>query len=72
MQNSAIVTRLSQFTANPSEIIYAITMQDILTAIARRIGEDAIALTTDDLQLPGEEVKESIIIWTSGSMSTWD
>lgn len=52
---------------NPSETIYAVTVQDILTAISRRMGQGALTLTAEELQLAREEVKEaSTIIWTSG------
>jgi acetylglutamate kinase len=60
MQQSEIVLHLSNLTTNPSEVIYAITMQDILTAIARRMGEEALTLTSEDLQLAREEVEVAI------------
>ncbi len=59
MQHSEIITRLSRRT-DPSEAIYAVTKQDVLTAIARRMGEEALTLSADDLQLAGDEVKEAI------------
>lgn len=59
MQHSEIITHLSRFT-DPSEIIYAVTMQDVLTTISQRIGEDVLTLTAEDLQLAREEVKEAI------------
>lgn len=62
MQHGEIITLLSEqlTTVSPSEIIYAITMQNILSAIVRRMGEDALTLTADDIQLACEEVKEAI------------
>ena len=36
---------------NPSEVIYATTTRDILAAITRRMGHDALSLTADDLEL---------------------
>jgi len=59
MNQSEIITQLSQLT-DPSEVIYAVTMQDILTAIARRMGEGVLTLTAEDLGLAREEVKETI------------
>lgn len=60
MKHSEIINRLSQLTADSSEVIYAVTMQDILTAIAHRMGEKALSLTAEDLVLAREEVKEAI------------
>ena len=43
MNHTEIVSRLSRLIdSTPSEAIYSITMQDILTAIARRMGESAL------------------------------
>ena len=47
-------------TADPTEIIYAVTMQDILSAIERRLGEDSSTLTEDDIRLACDEVKAVI------------
>ena len=41
MQYEEIVSRLFQITDNPSEVIYSITMQQVLTAIAYRMGDKA-------------------------------
>ena len=51
---------MQHLTVDPSEIIYAVTMQDILSAIERRLGEDACTLTEDDIRLACEEVKIAI------------
>lgn len=59
MQRAEIITRFSRLT-DPSEVIYAITMQDILTAIVRRMGEAAFTLSAEDLELARDEVKEAI------------
>jgi hypothetical protein len=59
MLHNEIVSRLAKIT-DPSEVIYSITMQDILSAIARRMGEDALTLPSEDLELAREEVKEAI------------
>lgn len=41
-----------------SEVIFSVTMQDILTALARRL--DVSTLSVADLKLAREEVKEAI------------
>ncbi len=52
MTHDAVVAHLSQLIDNPtSDILYAITLHDLLTAIAHRMGTDALSLTTEDLQL---------------------
>ena len=38
---------------DPSEVIYAVTLQDILTAIERRLGK--VTLSEEDIQLACEE-----------------
>jgi len=40
---------------NPTEVIYAVTLQDIRSAIARRLGEQTV-LSEADLQLARAEV----------------
>ena len=58
MQHAEIVSQLYRRIDSPSsEVIHAITMQDILTAIARRMGDDALSLSADDLELAREEVR---------------
>ncbi|MFH1218148.1 MAG: hypothetical protein V1706_16765 [Pseudomonadota bacterium] len=57
MQHEEIVTQLP---VNPSEIIYAITMERILSAIVNRLGEDALNLSVEDLHLAREEVLAAI------------
>lgn len=59
MQHANIVSHISRLT-DPSEAIYSVTMQDILIAMARRTGQEAITLSAEDLQLAREEVKEAI------------
>ena len=60
---------MSHLTVDPSEIIYAVTMQDILSAIERRLGEEACTLTEDDIRLACEEVKIAIDHnWIYGSI----
>jgi hypothetical protein len=60
MNHNEIVTRLSQIALSPSEIVYAITMQSILSAIVRRLGEDALTLSPEALHQACEEVKDAI------------
>jgi hypothetical protein len=62
MQHQEIVTRLAKrmIAVNPSEIIYSITMQSIISAIVQRLGEEALDLSVDDLHLARDEVKIAI------------
>jgi hypothetical protein len=60
MNHNEIVIRLSRIAVSPSEIIYAITMQNVLTEIARRMGEDALELSVKELNQACEEVKIAI------------
>lgn len=57
MQNKEIV---SQLPVNPSEVIYAITMETLLAAIVNRLGDEALKLTEEDLNLAREEVLAAI------------
>ncbi|MCB2183111.1 MAG: hypothetical protein KQH63_13835 [Desulfobulbaceae bacterium] len=56
MQKQEIINLLSQNAANPSEIIYAITMENLLSAIVNRMGEEALNLSVEDLHLARDEV----------------
>ena len=60
MQHKEIVNRLSRITANSSEIIYSVTMKDLLTAVVARLGDEALNLSNVDLLLAREQVKEAI------------
>ena len=42
---------------DPSEVIYAVTVRDILSAIKRRMGEVSSSLPEEDIRLACEEVK---------------
>ena len=44
----------------PPEIIHEITTENIISAIVRRMGEKALELSADDLDLAGDEVKAAI------------
>ena len=59
MQHHESVTQLANIT-DPSEVLYAVTMQDVLAAIAKRIGGEALTLSVEELELAREEVKEAI------------
>ena len=57
MNHAEIVSALSRLIANPtSEVLYSITMHQVIQQIAYRMGEDALSLTTCDLQLLREEI----------------
>lgn len=46
---------------DPTEVVFAVTIQDIRSAIARRLGEqEALALSNTDLQLAREEVTAAL------------
>ena len=42
------------------EIIYSITMQSVLTALEHRLGEEALSLSAEDLELARDEVRTAI------------
>ena len=44
----------------PPEVIYEITTENIISQIVRRMGEEALELSAEDLELAGEEVKAAI------------
>ncbi|MEI6494828.1 MAG: hypothetical protein WCO03_02080, partial [bacterium] len=60
MTNPEIATVLLNRMENNPEPIYSITMQDVISSIANRLGEEALSLSEEDLQLAREEVKEAI------------
>jgi hypothetical protein len=60
MSHEEIVNRLSRIAASPTEVVYAITMQSVLSEIARRMGEDALELSVEELTQACEEVKDAI------------
>ncbi|HIJ80424.1 MAG TPA: hypothetical protein HPP76_01790 [Desulfuromonadales bacterium] len=55
MRQQEIVRHLSRIT-DPSVIIYTLTMHDVLTAIVRGIGSEALTLSQSDLNQAKEEV----------------
>ena len=44
----------------PPEVIHEITTETIISEIVRRMGEDALELSAEDLELAREEVKAAI------------
>lgn len=59
-QTSDIVAALLAKLPDPTVGVYQITMQDLVTAIVRRVGDSALLLTPDDLLLAREEVQAAI------------
>ena len=47
-------------TIDPEEIIFSITVLDLVRAIERRLGEEALSLSVEDLQLAIDEIKAVI------------
>ena len=56
---------------DPNEIIYSITMQSILTAIENRLGKEALALTTEDIQLARDEFLDRLLIFAGYYFSSF-
>ncbi|GFO62328.1 hypothetical protein [Geomonas paludis] len=52
-----IVTTLCGKLPDPSEVVYVVTMRDLLAAIVRRLREDSLRLTVEDLHLARDEVQ---------------
>jgi hypothetical protein len=44
----------------PPEVIHSITTENIISAIARRMGEEALELSAEDLELAKAEVSAAI------------
>jgi hypothetical protein len=57
MAPDEIVSTLSRKLIDPSELVYVVSMRNLLTAIAVRLGEEALQLTPDDLLLARDEVR---------------
>ena len=58
MNHEEIATRLCLIY--PSEVIYEITMETVISAIIRRLGEKALDLSEEDIELARDEVKAAI------------
>jgi hypothetical protein len=57
MQHQELARHLS---IDSAEIVYAITMETVLSAIVNRLGDEALTLSVDDLHLARDEVKAAI------------
>lgn len=57
MQHQELARHLS---VNPTEIVFAVTMETVLSAIVKRMGNEAITLTGEDLNSACAEVKAAI------------
>ena len=56
MTHDEIVSHLSRLIDSPtSDVLYSITLKDLLTAIAHRMGDNALSLSVSDLQLARED-----------------
>jgi len=44
----------------PPEVIHEITTENIISEIVRRMGEEALELSAEELELAGDEVKAAI------------
>lgn len=60
MQREEIVTHLAQIAPRPSDTIYSITIESILEQLAQRLGDEALTLSPEDIQLACEEVRIAI------------
>jgi len=58
MNHKEIVAQLSQIY--PSEVIYSLSMDAVISAIVDRLGEEALTLSLDDLRLARDEVQIAI------------
>ena len=57
MQHQELARHLS---VNPTEIVYAVTMETVLSAIVKRMGKEALSLTVEEIGLAKEEIKAAI------------
>lgn len=57
MAPDEIVSTLSRKLIDPFEVVYTVTMRDLLTVIVGRLREDALLLPLDDLLLARDEVR---------------
>lgn len=57
MQHQELARHLS---VNPSEIVFAVTMETVLSAIVKRMGKEALSLTVEEIELAKEEIKAAI------------
>ena len=64
MSLESIITELSmklvRIAGSPSQVVFAISMEDIIAEVARTLGEKALDLTADDLLDIRHEVRIAI------------
>ena len=53
-----IVPHLRQIC--PQQVVHEITTENIISAIVRRMGEEALELSAEDLELASDEVRAAI------------
>ena len=58
MEHEKIVSRLSLIC--PSEILYELSMRSFLSQLATRLGENALDLSAEDLELAIQEIRAAI------------
>ncbi len=58
MTHQDIIAHLRQL--QPHRVIHEITTENIISEIVRRMGEEALELSAEDLELAKEEVKAAI------------
>ena len=58
MTHQDIIAHLRQL--HPPETIYELTTENIISEIVRRMGEEALELSPEDLEMAREEVKSAI------------
>ena len=58
MNTKELVTKLSLL--HPPEVIYEISFETVISMIVHRLGEEALELSAEDLELARDEVKAAI------------
>ena len=61
MTHTEIVSSLSRLIESPtSDVLYTVTMHQVIQQIAHRMGDNALSLSKTDLELAREEVQAAI------------
>ena len=58
MTHQEIIAHLCQLY--PPQVVHEITTENIISAIVRRMGEEALELSAEDLELARDEVKAAL------------
>ena len=58
MNHQDIIAHLCQLY--PPQVVHEITTENIISVIVRRLGEEALELSAEDLKLAGDEVRAAI------------